>query len=117
MVVAPAGQSQLLRGVLDLCVLGELRAAPTWGYALLARLTADGVDVAAGSIYPALGRLKRAGFVTTEEQPGHDGPPRTSYRLTPAGHDHLAGLVDSWDQMAAAVHAVLARTTTTGSPT
>lgn len=115
MVVA-GDRSQLLRGVLELCVLGELRAEPTWGYSLLNRLAADGVEVAAGSIYPALGRLKRAGFVATEEQPGQEGPPRTSYRLTPAGDVHLAGLIDGWNQMTGAVGAVLARITTSGSP-
>ena len=98
---------QFLKGALDLCLLAVISAEPTYGYALTQRLAADGLDVAAGSIYPALGRLRRAGLVSVEERAVQPGPVRTYYSLTADGTDRLARLALAWDDFTASVSTLL----------
>lgn len=101
----PSGQ--FLKGALDLCLLAVISAEPTYGYALTQRLGTDGLDVAPGSIYPALGRLRRAGLVTVEERSGNSSQVRTYYSLTAAGTDRLAQLARSWVDFNASVGKLL----------
>lgn len=98
---------QYLKGALDLCLLAVISSEPTYGYALTKRLSADGLDVAAGSIYPALGRLRRAGLVSVEKRRGDSGPVRAYYSLTTEGTDRLAQLARSWDDFNMSVAKVL----------
>lgn len=108
MTVAGEATSQWLRGVLDLCLLAVLSRAPLYGYEMTRHLAAAGLDaVADGSIYPALGRLERAGLVESFTQAGSGGPPRKYYRLTPNGHVALAARSHEWHGFAAAVGQVL----------
>ena len=100
--------AQWLRGVLDLCLLAVVDAEPAYGYEMTRRLAAAGLEVAGGSIYPALGRLRRDGLVETYAQPGEGGPGRTYYRATPAGRDTLAASRAAWTDFAAAVGRTLA---------
>lgn len=102
-----AASGQFLKGALDLCLLAVISAEPTYGYALTQRLGADGLDVAPGSIYPALGRLRRAGLVTVEERSGDSSQVRTYYSLTAGGADRLARLARSWDDFNASVGKLL----------
>ena len=61
-------RSQLLRGVLDLCLLAVMTEGPTYGYEMTKRLRARGLSmVGEGSIYPILGRLERDGLVHAHE--------------------------------------------------
>jgi len=105
---------ELLQGTLDLLILETLRWGPAHGYAIgqaIRAQSADVLQVDTGSLYPALHRLERqrwvkAGWMTSENKQ------RTRvYRLTPAGRRHLAGERSRWDQLAAAIGAVLNRAT------
>jgi PadR family transcriptional regulator PadR len=102
-----AASGQFLKGALDLCLLAVISAERTYGYALTQRLGADGLDVAPGSIYPALGRLRRAELVTVEERSGDASQVRTYYSLTAAGIDRLARLARSWEEFNASVGRLL----------
>jgi PadR family transcriptional regulator PadR len=56
-------RSQLLRGVLDLCLLAVMGEGPAYGYEMTKRLRARGLSIVGeGSIYPLLGRLERDGL-------------------------------------------------------
>ncbi|MGJ9471684.1 PadR family transcriptional regulator, partial [Actinotignum sp. GS-2025b] len=55
--------SQLRKGVLELIVLASLSRAPAYGGALLQRLENAGMAVSAGTLYPLLNRLKKAGHL------------------------------------------------------
>jgi PadR family transcriptional regulator PadR len=108
--MSPASErsSQLLRGVLDVCLLAVLVDEPAYGYEMTRRLAARGLDVVGeGSIYPALGRLERGGLVEPFEQPSDGGPPRKYYRVTPRGLSALDRWRREWSEMRSAIDAVL----------
>jgi PadR family transcriptional regulator PadR len=102
-------RSQLLRGVLDLCLLAVMEDGPAYGYEMTKRLRARGLSVVGeGSIYPLLGRLERDGLVETYRAASDGGPPRKYYRPSSAGRAALALGVSEWRASRDAVDAVLA---------
>ncbi len=81
---------QVRKGVLELCILTAMDAEERYGYALVKELVAvPGLQVAEGSIYPLLSRLKQQGFVETRLEESPDGPARKYYRLTSRGREQL----------------------------
>lgn len=100
------GNSQLLRGALDLCLLAVMERESVYGYAIVKTLGDAGLDVAAGTIYPALARLRRQGLVAVEQRPGVGGPPRTYYRTTAAGTAAGRRLRGAWRAFADSVDRV-----------
>jgi PadR family transcriptional regulator PadR len=90
-------RSQLLRGVLDLCLLAVIGEGPAYGYEMTKRLRARGMSIVGeGSIYPPLGRLERDGLVETRREASNGGPPRKYYSLSPEGKRSLDTGVDEW---------------------
>jgi PadR family transcriptional regulator PadR len=101
-------RSQLLRGVLDLCLLAVVDQEPAYGYEMTKRLRARGLStVGEGSIYPLLGRLEREGLVDTYRAASNGGPPRKYYRTSPEGKRELATGVSEWRGAREAIDAVL----------
>ncbi|NIK55105.1 PadR family transcriptional regulator [Kribbella shirazensis] len=93
--------SQLLKGVLDLAVLAVLRDADGYGYDVLRRLRAAGLeDVADASVYGTLRRLFQAGALTSYVQPSEEGPHRKYYGLNQTGHDLLKQSTKTWNHFA-----------------
>jgi PadR family transcriptional regulator len=90
-------RSQLLRGVLDLCLLAVMDEGPAYGYEMTKRLRARGLSIVGeGSIYPVLGRLERDGLVVTRREASNGGPPRKYYSLSPDGERSLEAGVEEW---------------------
>lgn len=108
-------RTQLLRGVLDMCLLAVIRAEPAYGYVLTQRMAEQGLSVAAGSIYPALGRLRRTGLVVTQERAGAGGPARTYYHATEAGERAFLAWLEEWGQFRDSVRELLASTGSTSN--
>ena len=72
-------RSQLLRGVLDLCLLAVISESPAYGYEMTKRLRARGLSIVGeGSIYPVLGRLEREHLVDTHREASNGGPPAST---------------------------------------
>ena len=98
---------QVRKGVLELCILEALGGGERYGYELVKRLVAvPGVQVAEGSIYPLLSRLRRQGFVETRLVESSEGPARKYYALTEEGRrqveamgDYFSGLVTGLDEL------------------
>jgi PadR family transcriptional regulator PadR len=108
MVDAEGRRTQLLRGVLDLCLLAVVAEEPAYGYEMTKRLRARGLTmVGEGSIYPLLGRLERNGLVETHRAASDGGPPRKYYRASREGQRALAAGVSEWRAARDAVDAVL----------
>ena len=102
-------RSQMLRGVLDLCLLAVVVDEPAYGYEMTKRLRERGLSIVGeGSIYPLLGRLEREGLVDTYRAASDGGPPRKYYRPSSAGRLALAMGVSEWRAARDAVDAVLA---------
>jgi PadR family transcriptional regulator PadR len=105
----PEGRrSQLLRGVLDLCLLAVMGDGAAYGYEMTKRLRARGLSmVGEGSIYPVLGRLERDGLVETHRAASNGGPPRKYYSLSTKGEQTLAAGVIEWKAARDAVDGAL----------
>lgn len=113
MTVVEVRRSQLLRGVLDVCLLALISEQPLYGYEMTRRLGERGLaSVGEGSIYPVLGRLQEGGLVETFLEPSSEGPARRYYRPTTAGRAALQRWTSEWRELETAVDAVLARVET-----
>lgn len=77
---------QYKKGVLELCVLSLLRQQDRYGYEISGFLSKH-IDIADGTMYPLLRKLKADGLVTTYLQEKSGGPPRKYYKLTQLGED------------------------------
>jgi len=109
-MAAAERRTQLLRGVLDLCLLAVVDDGPAYGYEMTKRLRARGLSIVGeGSIYPLLGRLERDGLVETHRAASNGGPPRKYYRTSRDGQRMLADGVSEWRATRDAVDAVLNR--------
>lgn len=76
--------AQYKKGVLELCLLSLLRKRDRYGYEIAEELSQK-IDIADGTIYPLLRKLKTDGLLTTYLQEESGGPPRKYYVLTDAG--------------------------------
>lgn len=89
--------TQLLKGVLDLAVLAVVDDEDGYGYDVVRRLRAGGLDeVGDASVYGTLRRLYAAGALTSYVVPSESGPHRKYYGITPSGRDQLKTQRDDW---------------------
>jgi len=102
-----SGSSPLEVAGLPLLALHLIRRQESYGYELVERLSALGLDVSTGLVYPVLNRLERDALVTTSSRPSPSGPPRKYFSLTDAGETALATALSQWEQTAAVVSAAL----------
>src|SRR4051812_18868192 len=100
--------TQLLRGVLDMCMLALLDREPAHGYELVRRLEDAGLtQVGYGTVYPLLTRMRRLGLVVDKLEDSPAGPPRKVYALTPDGRRTLAGWTQQWTGFVTTINATL----------
>jgi PadR family transcriptional regulator PadR len=105
--------ADVLQGTLDLLVLKTLSLEPQHGWGISNRiqeLSDDAFRVGQGSLYPALHRLERKGWIDAEWRTTENNRSAKYYFLTRAGRRALGDEVASWRQLAASVEQVL-RTT------
>ena len=102
---------ELLQGTLDMLVLRTLLSGPAHGHAIakhIQRTTEDVLQVEHGSLYPALHRLERKGWIaSTWETPKDRNREFKYYRLTPAGRKQLVLEQSKWNQLAEAIGRVM----------
>lgn len=102
---------QLRKGVLEYCVLAQLRAGPTYGLELAQQLARhQSLFASAGTLYPLLSRLKRQGRVETYWEESSSGPPRQYYKLSQDGHLALETFRSAWGPFSNDVQTVLEET-------
>jgi PadR family transcriptional regulator, regulatory protein PadR len=102
-------RGQALKGHLDLLILAVLSGEPLHGYAVveeLARRSGGALDVAEGTVYPALYRLERAGLLRSRWAT-ESGRRRRLYTLSARGRTTLERRRKEWRSFAAAVEAVV----------
>ena len=78
--------TQYKKGVLELCVLALLRQRDCYGYEI-SEILSQRIDIADGTVYPILRKLKADGLLTTYLQEESGGPPRKYYNLTELGRE------------------------------
>lgn len=75
---------QYKKGVLELCIMALLKKRDCYGYEISEALSGQ-IDIADGTVYPILRKLKSDGSLTTYLQEESGGPPRKYYSLTESG--------------------------------
>jgi transcriptional regulator len=106
------GRIELLQGTLDLLVLRTLQLGPLHGHGIvkaIQRHSDDLLVVEHGSLYPALHRLVKKGWLTSAWQDTRKGRPMKFYRLTPAGRRQLTTEESNWQRLCLAIGLVLKR--------
>jgi PadR family transcriptional regulator PadR len=93
--------SQARKGYFEMLMLARLQAGRAYGYQIVAALKqAPGFEnLAEGTVYPVLTRMKNDGLVTAEWVAEDTGPPRKYYTTTPLGADVLAAMKTVWNRM------------------
>jgi PadR family transcriptional regulator PadR len=109
--MTPDGQkSDLLQGTLDVLILKIVALGSIHGYAIAQRLqqmSRDVLQVQQGSLYPALHRLEKRGWLRAEWAASETGRDARFYSLTRLGRRQLADQRANWNRLAAAITAVL----------
>jgi transcriptional regulator len=106
----PRNRLDLLQGTLDLLILRTLRQGPTHGHAIakaIERGSDDVLLVEQGSLYPALHRLIKRGWITFGEGTSENNRRAKFYRLTAKGRKQLALETSKWDRFAGAIARIL----------
>lgn len=99
-----------LHGTLDALVLKTLNAGPRHGYAIarsIEQATEDVIQVEEGSLYPALYRMEKRGWIEADWGTSETGRRAKLYRLTSTGRKQLRLETAEWTQFATAVSRVL----------
>ena len=105
-----AEPTELLHGTLDALVLKTLAWGPRHGYAIarwIEQLSADALRIEEGSLYPALYRLERQGWIEAEWGLSDTKRRVKLYRLTDTGRERLALETAQWSRFADAVGRIL----------
>ena len=111
MVLKATGQgraTQLLHGVLDMCLLSIISEEASYGYEMVSKLRERGLDLASeGSIYPLLSRLQKQGMIEGYLVQSSEGPARKYYRMSGAGKVILDQWTKEWSEFRSSIDAVL----------
>lgn len=106
-----SGRIDLLQGTLDMLILRTLLFGPAHGHQIAKHIqhtTGDVLQVQHGSLYPALHRLERRGWVASKWEMAKDRNREFKYyRLTPAGRKQLTVEESKWKQLAGAIARVM----------
>jgi PadR family transcriptional regulator PadR len=107
-----SSRTELLQGTLDMLILRTLLFGPAHGHQIskhIQRTTEDVLQVEHGSLYPALHRMERKGWIIAKwEMAKKRNRELKYYRLTPVGRKQLVREESRWKQVAAAVATVMA---------
>jgi PadR family transcriptional regulator, regulatory protein PadR len=101
---------ELPQGTLDLLILKTIALGPQHGWAISERvqqLSSDALQVKQGSLYPALHRLERRGWIKASWSTTENNRRAKYYELTRRGHKQLEAQEDSWRRLTAAVSQIL----------
>ena len=109
---AAPSRSELLKGTLDMLILQTLTLQPLHGYAIaqhIERLSDDVLSVEQGSLYPALERLQKKGWVTSKWGESPTGRKERYYTISASGRRQLGKEISSFDRVLVAIHRVMRR--------
>ena len=103
-------RTELLQGTLDLLILKALAPGPSHGYGVSLRIqqvSREALQVRQGSLYPALHRLERRGWIESEWGESENNRRAKFYKLTRLGRRHLEVEEENWERLSAAIGHVL----------
>jgi PadR family transcriptional regulator len=106
----PTDKSDLLQGTLDMLILKIVALGPVHGYGIAARIrqiSKDVLQVQQGSLYPALHRLEKRGWLDAQWGESESGRQARFYELSARGRKQLAAEEVGWRRLSEAVHLIM----------
>ena len=107
------GRVELLQGTLDMLILKAIADQSLHGFAIAARIhqvSREVLQVEEGSLYPALHRLQKRGWITARWGISENNRKAKFYRLTRTGRKQLGVETENWERLSAAINLVLETT-------
>ncbi|MGD8277375.1 MAG: PadR family transcriptional regulator [Gemmatimonadota bacterium] len=105
-------RADLLKGTLDLLILKALSLGPRHGYGIarwMEESSGDLLEIKEGSLYPALYRMEKRGWIRSEWKLSESNRKARTYRLTSRGRRQLETQAQGWERLVEAVSLVLKR--------
>ena len=102
-----AHDTQMLKGVLEGCILGLLKDEAAYGYLIVEKLKEAGFEnIGEATVYPILTRLQKRGVLGYDMRPSDIGPPRKYYYLSREGKRELGEFIKNYNALKDSVDAV-----------
>ena len=98
--------SQMKKGVVELCVLALVSRKDCYGYELIEEISHT-MNISEGAVYPILRRLTKDGMFKTYLKESSSGPPRKYYKITKIGEQHLKEMLKAWRSLNKRVESLL----------
>ncbi len=93
-------RSQLLKGILEGCILKIISSHETYGYEIVTKLQEyDFIDIKEGTLYPLLLRLEKKGLIQGIFKESPLGPKRKYYHLTDDGQEYIEAFYQNWKEI------------------
>jgi transcriptional regulator len=108
--MAPLEKTDLLQGTLDLLILKVVALGPVHGYGIAQRIrqiSSDVLQVQQGSLYPALHRLEKRGWIAADWGESENNRQARFYRLSAKGRKQLVAEEETWNRLSQAVALIL----------
>lgn len=100
--------SQMLKGLLEGCILSIIKDQEAYGYEMVAKLADYGLDIVSeGSIYPVLLKLQKQDYVSSRMLPSKEGKKRKYYSITKQGHTYLEEFQKQCSKVATSVNDII----------
>lgn len=100
--------TQLMKGILEGCVLSVIARGETYGYEILTEMERVGFDdLGEGTLYPVLTRLDKNGYISCRKAKSPLGPIRKYYTITETGRERLEGFKKSYSKITDSTNRVL----------
>ncbi len=106
----PTDKSDLLQGTLDMLILKIVALGPVHGYGISLRIrqiSKEVLQVQQGSLYPALHRLEKRGWLNAEWGESENGRQAKFYKLSPKGRKQLQAEESNWERLTQAVTQIM----------
>ncbi|MCX7727995.1 MAG: PadR family transcriptional regulator [Bacteroidia bacterium] len=100
-------QSQMRKGILELCILSILEKGDAYPTEIINELKIAKLIVVEGTLYPLLNRLKDEGYLTYQWVESKQGPPRKYYHITSEGKKFLKELIENWEEIVKSVNKII----------
>jgi len=118
-VAKPTDKAELLQGTLDMLILKSLQSGPRHGYSIaqwIGATTNDALSVEEGSLYPALHRMEKRGWISASWGQSDSNRRAKFYDLTRTGKTQLGQQVTMWGRLVSAITLVLEADPAEGAP-
>lgn len=98
--------TQLKKGVLDLCVLSILDKKDCYGYEIIQKIS-DYIEISGGTVYPILKKFREEAYVRTYLEESGEGPIRKYYSLTEIGKREYINQLNEWSNFKDAIELIV----------